>query len=409
MNLISNNHFTDLAEKYGTPLYVYNLQTIIERIDSLKKNLDVSPVTEFLYAVKANYNPVILKHIITQDFGIDAVSLEEAKLGLHCGAPREKIMLTENNITDTEMLEAHTLGILINIGSLSRLKKFGKNFPNEKICVRLNPEIGGAGSHQTNITSDPQSKFGIPINRADAIREIVNKYNLKIIGLHYHVGSGWMAPEEPLKALNVFLQTTKQFPDLEFLDLGGGFGVPYREDEAPLDLKKLGELFRAELEKFFNLYGKILTIRFEPGRYVVAESGHLLTRVNTKKIVNGDKIIIGTDTGMNQLVRVAMYDAYHPIANISNPEGKPKKYDIVGNVCESSDFFAKDRMIAEIREGDLLSINIAGAYGMSMASNYQFKPLPAEVLVGNGTEMVIRNRQTFEDLIKKFADSVGKY
>lgn len=390
-----------IVEQFGTPLYVYDLEIIQARIDELFATIGIYQNTQFLYAIKANFNPHIVREIITRGCGIDAVSIDEVRLGLFCGAKAENILFTENNITDEEMQESMRLGVLLNIGSLSRLEKFGSTYPGSRVCVRFNPNVG-AGSHATNITGGPDSKFGISTLQIEDILHIAKQYNLKIVGIHEHIGSGWLEIGEPLLALETILQIAQLFPDLEFVDVGGGFGVPYSPSQTRLDLKTLGEKMKSRFTNFCSEYGREIQLRFEPGRYIVAESGHLVTRVNTVKQSPEEKIFVGTDTGMNHLVRVAMYDAYHPIINVSNPEGQTKVYDIVGNICECADFFARDREMSEIREGDILDIQIAGAYGMAMASHYQFRDLPAEVLVDGENTRVIRRRETFEERIKIF-------
>lgn len=397
--LIGNLPVMDLVKEYGTPLYLYDQETIRERISELKSKLGVYPQTKFLYAIKANYNPHIVKFIISQGLGIDAVSIEDVKMALFCGAKPEDIMYTENNISDAEMKETQKLGALLNIGSLSRLEKFGQRFPGKNICLRINPEVG-AGSHQTNITGGPDSKFGIAYKDFAQAIEISRQYKLNIIGLHQHIGSGWLETKEILRSIPIILQEALHVPSLKFVDFGGGFGVPYRPNQQRLDLAELGKVYAQKFTDFCKKYGRPLELRFEPGRYVVAEAGHLLAQVTTLKDIG--KMIAGLNTGMNHLVRPAMYGSYHPVTNISNPEGKKKKYDVCGNVCESADFFAKSRMIPEIHEGDILSVEVAGAYGMSMASMYQLRPLPPEVLVSGSEHKLIRKRQTFSDILKNF-------
>ncbi|MBI2990471.1 MAG: diaminopimelate decarboxylase [Candidatus Magasanikbacteria bacterium] len=400
-DVIDTHIVENIAERFGTPVYVYDLNLIRRRIKDLQSYMGLYPKTEFLYAVKANYNPRILKEIISLGCGVDAVSPEEVKLGLVSACPKERLMCTENNMTDFEMHEVQKSGVLLNIGSLSRLEKYGRAYPGSKVCVRFNPNVGSA-SHDSNITGGPDSKFGISFKDVSGVLEMTRYYGLQVIGVHQHIGSGWLALEEPLLALDVILDIAAQFPDLEFVDVGGGFGVPYKPGQKSLDLQTLGMSVDKRFKSFCALYGRDLTLRFEPGRYIVAQAGSLITRVNTIKQSISGKIIVGTDTGMNQLVRVAMYGSYHPIRNLSNALGMVHEYDITGNICECADFFAKDREMPEIREGDLLSIDIAGAYGMSMASNYQFRGLPAEVLVDRDKVELIRRRQTFEDVFSAY-------
>lgn len=398
---IGNHTVLEVAQTYGTPLYVYNMETIRDRVHELKEDIGQHPNTEFLYAIKANYNPHIVREIVQLGLGIDAVSLEEVHMGLACGALPPQIMFTGNNMTDHEMRTVHELGVLLNIGSLSRLRKYGRAFPGSRVSIRFNPNIGIA-SHETNITGGPDSKFGISFQAVAEVKAIAQEYGLHIVGVHQHIGSGWLRLREPILALDVILSIAKQFSGLEFVDVGGGFGVPYQPQENRLDIQTLGSQIAKRFTQFCSRYGKELVLRFEPGRYVVAESGHLITEVNTLKESISRKTIIGTDTGMNQLVRTAMYGSYHPIVNISNPEGMLQEYDVTGNICECADFFARDRMLSEVREGDLLSIDVVGAYGMSMASNYQLRGLPAEVLVDGDVVTVIRKREAFTDLLGRY-------
>ncbi len=392
-----------LTTEFGTPLYVYNAAIIRARILELKTELGQYSDTEILYAVKANYNPHLVQLIVENGCGVDAVSPEEALIGLVAGAKPEQIMFTENNATDAEIDVVMSKNILVNAGSLSRLEKIGTKYPGSKVCVRFNPNVGAA-SHSTNITGGPDSKFGISYAEIDKVKNIVTKYNLQVVGVHEHIGSGWLGLDEPLLALDMILDIAKQFPDLEFVDVGGGVGVPYRPDQTRLDLKVLGARMAEKFSAFCQTYGRNLKLRFEPGRYIVAEGGQLIARVNTLKQKMNGKNVIGVDTGMNHLIRPALYDSYHPIVNLSNPTGTEQIYDVTGNICESADYFAKDRALPEVREGDLISFEIAGAYGQAMASTYQFRAKPAEILVEGDQISLIRPRETFASLLAAYPD-----
>lgn len=401
---MDNNNLLQLTKEFPTPFYVYNEEMILNKINLLKSQIGKYSESEFLFAVKANHNPHLVEIMVKNGFGIDAVSINEVKVGLLVGSPKEKIMYTENNISDQEMDEAAELGILINFNSLSRLEKFGQKYPGRKVCLRFNPDVGAA-SHATNITGGPKSKFGIPYQQINDAKEIARKYDLKIVGIHQHIGSGWIKLDEPMLALKVILKIAKQFKNLEFVDFGGGFGVAYKPTQKPLDLQKLGEYFDEEMEKFnleyFGNSEQKIKLRFEPGRYPIAESGSLICQVTTLKTSAEGKIFAGTNTGMNHLVRPAMYGSYHPIINLSNPKGKLTAYDVVGNICESADFFAKDRFIPEIRIGDFLEIKIGGAYGSAMSNLYHLRSIPAEILVHtNGKISTIKKAQTFEEIIQ---------
>jgi diaminopimelate decarboxylase len=395
-----------LTQKFPTPFYLYDEQTLYDKINELKKYIGKYSESEFLYAVKANHNPHIVEIMVKNGLGIDAVSINEVKVGLLAGCPKEKIMYTENNMSDQEMDEAAELGILINFNSLNRLATFGKKYPGSKVCLRFNPDVGAA-SHATNITGGPKSKFGIPYQQIEEAKSIAQKYDLKIVGVHQHIGSGWIKLDEPILALNVILKIAKQFKNLEFVDFGGGFGVAYKPTQKPLDLQKLGEYFDQEMKKFnLEYYGNSeqkIKLRFEPGRYPIAESGSLICQITSLKTSPESKIFAGTNTGMNHLVRPAMYGSYHPILNLSNPEGKITAYDIVGNICESADFFAKDRLMPEIRIGDFLEIKIGGAYGSAMSNLYHLRSIPAEILIQtDGSIKQIRKAQTFEEIIEVY-------
>lgn len=398
--------YLGLLDRFGSPLYVYDAAVIRRKIAELKTMTGALPA-EFLYAIKANFNPHIVKLIVEEGFGIDAVSVEEVKIALKVGCAPEKIMYTENNMSDAEMLEAARLGVLINFNSLYRLKEFGKKFPGTEVSVRFNPNVGAA-SHDTNITGGPKSKFGINYDRVDEVLEILNKYGLRLVGVHEHIGSGWLEEAEPLLAMDVIFDVVKELQvkgaakDLRFIDFGGGFGVPYAPGESRLNLEQLGEKMQAKFGNFLLSFGRDLKMRFEPGRYVVAESGALLAKVTCLKRGFENRVFVGLDTGMNHLARVALYDAYHPVENLTNPNGELRVYDVCGNICECADFFAKDRELNEVRVGDVLKIGIAGAYGVSMANNYQFRLSPIEVLLDGVKAKIIRKKQNFEEQFNNF-------
>jgi diaminopimelate decarboxylase len=403
---MDNQNLINITHKYGTPLFTYDYETILARIVELKTQIGQYENCEFLYAAKANHNPHIVKIMVENGFGVDAVSINEAKVGLLVGCPLEKVMYTENNISDAEMDEAHELGILVNFNSIKRLHKFGQKYPGSKICVRFNPNVGAA-SHSTNITGGPNSKFGIAYQYVEDVKKIAEQYDLKIVGIHQHIGSGWLTLEEPQLALDVILDIAKQIPGLEFVDFGGGFGVPYKPEQSRLDLQTLGAKFKEKMDAFnLEYYGNTeqkIKLRFEPGRYPICEAGKLITEVTNTKTTPEGKTYVGTNTGMNHLIRPALYGSYHGISNLTNPEGPLKTYDIVGNICESADYFAKDRELPETTPGDLLSINNAGAYGTAMSSLYHLRSIPAEVIIyKDGTDKLIKPAQSFEEIVSVY-------
>lgn len=388
----------ELIEQYGSPLYVYDENIIRERFRELKKFFGVIPNNKILYACKANSNVEIIKTLVQEGAGIDVVSCGEVYTALKGGAKPENILFTGNNMTDAEIDFAVSQGVVLNVGDLSTVERYGKRYPNSSLCVRVNPDVGG-GHHDHVITGGVESKFGIYFTDVKEVLTIAEKYNLKIKGIHQHIGSNILEEEKFLLAVDVLLKVAKDFPDLEFIDFGGGLGVPYRDTESKLNLERLTHEVSEHFSKFCKEYGKDVEFWIEPGRYLVCESGSLLATVNTVKSNPGYKYA-GTDTGFNHLVRPTMYGSYHEILNTSNLNGKSEKVTIVGNICESGDIFARDRVMPEVKEGDILAILNAGAYGYTMASNYNTRPLPAEILVKDDKVKLIRRRETFEELLR---------
>lgn len=390
----------ELCQKYGTPLYVYDLKVAHRQA---KKLMNAIPLKnkKLLYAVKINYNPEIVKTMKEEGYGIDAVSLEEILYSLQLGFEPEDILYTGNNITDEEMRKAAELGVMLNIGALSRLEKFGKEFPGSRVCVRINPDIE-ADTHEHWVTAGPLSKFGTSYAQVDQILEVAKKYDLKIVGIHEHIGTSVMQVWQLLKAMEVLIEVAPSFPDLEFLNFGGGIGLAYKPDEEDIDIDDFGKQAAEMFEKFCSEYGRDLTFMMEPGRYLVGDSGTLYAEVNTLKETPEGRVFAGLNTGYHHLIRPMTYGSYHPIVNISNPEGPIKKYDVAGNICESGDLFARDREIAEIREKDILAIEMTGASGFCMANHYHLRPLPPEIVLDGEKIIVSRERETLEDVLKAY-------
>jgi diaminopimelate decarboxylase len=391
-----------LVEKFGSPLYVYEEKKIRAQCRNLYDSIDYHPKL-LLYACKANENPSLMKIIKEEGFGIDAVSPGEVQLAKEkVKVDTGKILYTGNNTTDDEMKWLVKNGIMINMDSLSQLRRYGAlDAPGKEheIIVRINPDVG-AGHHEHCITGGPDSKFGIYYDRTDEIKRIAGRYGLKIKGLHQHIGSGILDVDIFKKAMNVLFKTAKEFDDLNWLDFGGGIGVPYSPDQKPIDIEKFGKEVSDMFSGFCKEYGKNLWLVLEPGRYLVAESGTLLTRVNTLKQTPAHTFA-GTDSGFNHLIRHTLYKSYHGIMNADKSHGKKQNYAVAGNICESGDLFSHGRDISTILEGDVLAIFNAGAYGFSMSSNYNLRPRPAEVLIKeNGSSKLIRSRDTFEDMIR---------
>ncbi|MHA1897451.1 MAG: diaminopimelate decarboxylase [Promethearchaeota archaeon] len=385
------------ALEYGTPLFVYDGDLIVQRYKDLYK-LIPWPKLKIYYAMKANYNVAILKLLERNGAYIDTVSPTEIRLALKCGFSPDRLLFTANNMTDKEMEEVHGLNVLFNIGSLSRLEKYGKAYPGDNIVIRINPDVV-AGENEKVQTAGALTKFGILMEDIDKAKEIINKYNLKVIGIHEHTGSGIAETEKVFQSMKNTLSIAKKedFPDLQFIDFGGGFKVPYHPEEKRIDYKSFGREIVRIFKEFCDDYGRELEMYFEPGKYIVAESGYLVLQVNTLKNNRG-RLIAGTDSGFSHLIRPMLYDAYHHIINITNPEGTIKKYDICGNICESGDCFAFQRDIAELHEGDIIAVQNAGAYCYSMASIYNLRPLPPEVLVENKKPRLVRKRMSNDEL-----------
>jgi len=388
----------DLARQYGTPLYVMEEDVIRSRYGEIAGSIKY-PKLRIHYACKANTNLAVLKILRQEGSHIDAVSPGEIFLALKAGYTSDRILFTGNNVTDDEMRYAIEAGVLVNIDSLSQIRRYGKLKPGSSISIRINPDVG-AGHHDHTITGGPMSKFGVHFSQTGEAKALLRQYNLNVVGIHMHIGSGILDPAPFLMGMNTLLKTAREFERLEFIDFGGGIGIPYRPEEKRLNMADFGEKVGGLFKDWCNSYGKALHLAIEPGRYPVAEAGTLLTTVNTVKITPYRRFV-GTDSGFNHLVRPTMYGSYHPIS-VCNKTDRPCTVatDVCGNICESGDLFARDRMLPEIEEGEVLAVLNAGAYGYAMSSNYNSRPRPAEVLVKEGKSRLIRERETLHDLLK---------
>lgn len=383
-----------------TPFFLYDLDLACGRYQQILDSFAFSwPKTKIHYAMKANYNVDLLRALREKGASIDAVSPAEVILALRLGYRPEDILYTANNMTNDEMRQVQGLGVLFNIDALSGLDRFGTLFPGSEVCVRFNPDVV-AGEHKKIQTGGDLTKFGILLEDAPKVVEIAKKHGLKIVGLHEHTGSGIADTDKVLMSINNLLSVGKKewFPDLRFLDFGGGFKAPYLPDEKRVDYAAFGKVVTARIAEFCKDYGRELFIYFEPGKYVVAECGLFVVRANTLKDNKG-RLIVGTDSGFPHLIRPVFYDAYHHVVNLSNPQGASKVYDICGNICETGDRFASDRELPEIREGDYIGILNAGAYCMAMASVYNLRALPAEYVVQGEKVRLSRARKTAEALV----------
>jgi diaminopimelate decarboxylase len=394
---LSHAQLTQVAKEFGTPLYVYHAERIQEQYNRLKKAFHGSH-TRIFYAAKALTNINILKYIKSIGCNVDCSSINEVMLAIRAGFEPRDILYTSNNIAFSEIETAQLLGVNINIDSLSNLEKFGKKFGHEyPVGIRLRPNIMAGGNLKIS-TGHGDSKFGVPLEQVDSILHVVKETGLFIRGLHIHTGSEIKDVEVFAKGIEVLFEVAKQFPELEFLDLGGGFKVPYAPGEEGTDIERLGKKVAEEFQWFEKNYDRHLQVWFEPGKFLVSECGYFITSVNVIKDGNGT-IFAGIDSGMNHLIRPMFYGAYHSIENISNPSGTERKYNVVGNICET-DTFAECRSLPEVREGDYLVFRNAGAYGFEMASNYNSRFRPAEVLIKQGKASLIRKRDELDDLLK---------
>ncbi len=386
-----------LARTYGTPLFVYDGDMVLERYRDLFRFIRC-PGLRIRYALKANYNVGLLKLLRDAGAGLDTVSPGEVVLALKLGFPKERIIYTANNMTDAEFEMVRSLGVTMNIGSLSRLRKIADRHPGSRICLRFNPDVCD-GDNEKTMTGGDLTKFGILLDSVGEALELVRAGSLTVVGLHEHTGSGLQYAESVFRSMENLMRiaTPENFPDLEFLDFGGGFKVPYRPDEARIDYDAMGDGITRRFEAFVASYGRPLQMFFEPGKYLVAEAGTLLTEVNTLKR-NRSRLIAGCNSGFPQLIRPVLYNAYHQIFNLSNPEGRPQVYDVCGNICETGDRFAEQRELPEIREYDILGIANAGAYCYSMGGVYNLRPMPAEVVISQGRAVSFRRAETLDEL-----------
>jgi diaminopimelate decarboxylase len=391
----------ELSERFGTPLYVYDGGKIVSQYRKLKDAFAGIEV-RIKYACKALNNPNILKLLRREGAGIDAVSLQEIDLALHAGFEPAEILFTPNCVSIEEYREAVKRGARINIDNISILDRFGHEYGSGvPVCIRINPHIYAGGSHHLQ-TGHIDSKFGISIHQMRHVHRVVASHGMNIAGLHMHTGSDILEPDVFLRGAELLYEAAREFPDLRFIDLGSGFKVPYKEGDVTTDVARLGEALTGSFSSFCESYGRELELWFEPGKFLVSEAGVLLVKVNVVKQTTAT-LFAGVDSGQNHLIRPMFYDAYHGIVNISNPAAAPRIYSVVGYICET-DTLGYDRKLNEVREGDVLAILNAGAYGYSMSNNYNARPRPAEVLLLNGVANLIRKQETFGDLLTNVVD-----
>lgn len=388
---------TDIAKEFGTPLYLYDGEKMVLQLQNLKNAFSENPL-KVKFAMKALSNVSILRLLKKHGAGIDAVSIYEAQLALGAGFENEEIQFTPNCVDFSEIVAGVDLGLCINLDNLSALEKFGKKYGSTYPCgLRLNPHIMAGGNYKIS-TGHGNSKFGISIYQLPQIMQLVNQYKIVINGLHIHTGSEITETDVYLKMAEILFSVARDFPELKFIDFGSGFKVAYKEGDHVTNIYDLGLKLGKKFKEFYQSYGKQLELWIEPGKYLVSEAGYLLVTTNVVK-TTPSVTFVGVDSGLNHLIRPMMYDAYHEIVNLSNTAGSQKIYTVVGNICET-DTLGVDRKLNEVREGDILAIKNAGAYGYSMASNYNSRLRPAEVLLWNGKAQLIRKRDTLDDLLR---------
>lgn len=385
----------DIAEKYGCPVYVYDFHIVKRQYQRLISAFDGIQV-QVNYACKAMTNITMLKLMRDLGAGLDAVSIQEVKLGLHAGFLPSEILYTPNCVSIEEMQQAVELGVKVNVDNISMLEQFGQRFKGYPLCLRINPHIMAGGNSKIS-TGHIDSKFGISFHQLPLVQRIVKATGVHVEGLHMHTGSEILDADVFLRGAEILLGAAEYFPDLAYVDFGSGFKVPYKEQDIETDIEELGEKIVERYQEFCKSYGKEVTLKFEPGKYLISEAGTFLTKVNVIKQTTST-IFAGIDSGLNHLIRPMFYDSYHRIVNVSKTEGKSRIYTVVGYICET-DTFGINRKIKEIQEGDTLAFLNAGAYCYSMSSNYNSRYRPAEVLIYEGKDYLIRKRETFDDLL----------
>ena len=391
----------NITEEHGNPVYVYDSEKIISQFNRLTNAFSTVKNLKLNYAAKALSNLAILKLMNKLGSGLDTVSIQEVKLGLLAGFKPESIIYTPNGVSLEEIEEAAALGVRINIDNLSILEQFGSSHPDIPVCIRINPHVMAGGNSNISV-GHIDSKFGVSIHQIPHLLRIVELTNMKINGIHMHTGSDILDIDVFLYASEILFETAKNFKELEFIDFGSGFKVPYKDGDIETNIEELGEKLSNRFNEFCEEYGTELTLAFEPGKFLVSEAGYFLAKVN---VVNQttSTVFASVDSGFNHLIRPMLYGANHQIINISNPKGRERYYSVVGYICET-DTFANNRRINEISEGDIICCKSAGAYCFTMASNYNSRYRPAEVLWYQGKSLLIRERESFDDLLRNQID-----
>jgi diaminopimelate decarboxylase len=393
---LTNSDLLDIAEKFGKPVYVYESEKIASQYHRLTLAFTGVSDLRINYATKALSNVSILKFMRHLGAGLDTVSIQEVQLGLAAGFDPQAIIYTPNGVSLNEIEEVAKMGVKINIDNLSLLEQFGNRHPKTPVCIRINPHVMAGGNSNISV-GHIDSKFGISIHQIPHLLRIVENTAMKINGIHMHTGSDILDIDVFLHAAEILFDTAKHFKNLDFLDFGSGFKVPYHSNDIETNIDELGEKLSARFAEFCIEYGNQLQLIFEPGKFLVSQAGHFITQVNVIKQTTST-VFAQVDSGFNHLIRPMLYGSHHHIENLSNPEGKKRFYSVVGYICET-DTFGSNRKISEITEEDLLVFRNCGAYCFSMASNYNSRYRPAEVFWHEGQGHLIRKRETFEDIL----------
>ena len=339
-----------VAKEFGAPVYVYDAEKIKSQYNRLTNAFSGVSKLKLNYAAKALSNISILRLMNSLGSGLDTVSIQEVQLGLTTGIDPKKIIFTPNGVSLKEIEEVAQLGVQINIDNLSILELFGEKHPEIPVCVRINPHIMAGGNSKISV-GHIDSKFGISIHQVPHIKRVVENTGMNINGIHMHTGSDILDIDTFLRASEILFDVAKQFKNIDFIDFGSGFKVPYKEGDISTDIEQLGIQLSERFNQFCKDYGKDITLMFEPGKFLVSEAGVFLAKVNVVKQTTST-VFAHVDSGFNHLVRPMMYNSYHHITNISNPKARDRYYSVVGYICET-DTFGSNRRIAEISEEDM--------------------------------------------------------
>ncbi|WP_339628051.1 diaminopimelate decarboxylase [uncultured Maribacter sp.] len=398
---MKNEDLLQIAKTFGDPVYVYDSEKIVSQFNRLTKAFGSVKKLQLNYAAKALSNITILRLMNSLGSGLDTVSIQEVQLGLLAGFKPESIIFTPNGVSLEEIEAASKLGVRINIDNLSILEQFGSKHPTIPVCIRINPHVMAGGNSNISV-GHIDSKFGISIHQIPHLLRIVELTKMNINGIHMHTGSDILDIDVFLYASEILFETARNFKNLDFIDFGSGFKVPYKEGDIETNVEELGKKLSTRFNEFCKEYGKDLTLAFEPGKFLVSEAGVFLAKVNVVKQTTST-VFASIDSGFNHLIRPMLYGATHTIKNISNADGRERYYSVVGYICET-DTFASNKRINEITEGDILCFKNAGAYCFTMASNYNSRFRPPEVLWHKGKAILIRERESFDDLIRNQVD-----